>query len=83
MDGEPMSNRQQQLFQAQRLTALPHPAALPLGMRVIDRLTEVLILSDELLAEFQTEDASQLRWLEPHIRRVYDDVDQAMRRLAQ
>ena len=78
-----MSNREQQLFQAQKLTALSDLAALPLGVRVLDRLTEVLILSDELLADFQTEDASQLRWLEPHIRQVYDDVDQAMRRLAQ
>jgi hypothetical protein len=43
----------------------------------------VVVLSDELLAEFQTEDANQLLWLEPHIRRVYDDVDQAIGRLAQ
>ena len=78
-----MTDRERQLFQAQRLTALSDLAALPLGVRVLDRLTEVLVLSDELLAEFQTEDASQLRWLEPHIRQVYDDVDQAMRRLAQ
>lgn len=78
-----MTNREQQLFQLQRLTALSDLAALPLGMRVLDRLTEVLVLSDELLAEFQTEDANQLLWLEPHIRRVYDDVDQAIRRLAQ
>ena len=78
-----MTNRERQLFQAQRLTALSDLAALPLGVRVLDRLTEVLVLSDELLAEFQTEDAGQLRWLEPHIRRVYDDVDQAMQRLAQ
>jgi hypothetical protein len=78
-----MTNREQQLFQVQRLAALSDLAALPLGMRVLDRLTEVLVLSDELLEEFQTEDANQLRWLEPHIRQVYDDVDQAMRRLAQ
>lgn len=77
-----MTNREQ-LFQLQRLTELSGLAALPLGMRVLDRLTEVLVLSDELLAEFQTEDANPLLWLEPHIRRVYDDVDQAVRRLAQ
>ena len=78
-----MTDRERQLFQAQRLTALSDLAALPLGVRVLDRLTEVLVLSDELLAEFQTEDANELLWMEPHIRRVYDDVDQAMRRLAQ
>ena len=77
-----MTNREQ-LVQLQRLTELSGLAALPLGMRVLDRLTEVLVLSDELLAEFQTEDANPLLWLEPHIRRVYDDVDQAVRRLAQ
>lgn len=78
-----MTDRERQLFPTQGLTALPGLAALPLGVRVIDRLTEVLVLSDELLAEFQTEDANELLWMEPHIRRVYDDVDQAMRRLAQ
>ena len=78
-----MTDREQQLFQLQRLTAISELAALPLGMRVLDRLAEVLVLSDELLAEFQTEDANRLLWLEPHIRRVYDDVDQAIRRLAQ
>ena len=78
-----MANRERQLFQAHKLSALSGLAALPLGVRVIDRHTEVLVLSDELLAELRTEDANGLLWMEPHIRRVYDDVDQAMRRLAQ
>jgi hypothetical protein len=43
----------------------------------------MLVLSDELLAEFQTEDANALLWMEPHIRRFYDDIDRLMRRFAQ
>lgn len=78
-----MTNHEQQLVQLQRLTTISDLAALPLGMRVLDRLTEVLVLSDELLGEFQTEEANAMLWLEPHIRRVYDDVDLLIRRLAQ
>ena len=55
----------------------------PLEVRVLDRLTAVIVLTDELLTEFQSEDARALLWLEPHVRRVYDDVDSLMTRLAQ
>jgi hypothetical protein len=78
-----MSDHNKQLVPLQGLPAFSDLAALPLGVRVLDLLTEVLILSDELLLQLQTEDGYQLLWLEPHIQRVYDDVDQAMRRLSQ
>jgi hypothetical protein len=34
-------------------------------------------------AEFQTEEANPVLWLEPRIRGVYDDVDSLIGRLAQ
>ncbi len=57
--------------------------ALPLKTRVLERLTGMLILANELLAEFHTEEANVLLWLEPYIQRVYDDIDISVRRLAQ
>lgn len=64
------------------LTA-PTIAPEPLEIRVLDRLTAVIVLTDELLTEFQSEDANALLWLEPHVRRVHDDVDSLMTRIAQ
>lgn len=78
-----MTVLEQQLVHLHRLTRTSDLAALPLEIRVLDRLTDVLVLSHELLSEFQTEDANRLLWLEPHIRRVYDEVDQLIRRFAQ
>lgn len=77
-----MNDLEHRLTYLHRLS-VPDHAGLPLATRVLDRLTEVIILTDELLAEFQTEEANPMLWLEPHIQRVYDDVDSIMRRLAQ
>jgi hypothetical protein len=49
--------------------------------RVTDRLIDVLVLAHELLQDFQTEEANALRWVEPSVQRVYDDVDALLRRL--
>lgn len=78
-----MADPGQQRVELHGLTPPFDLAALPLPARVLDRLTAVLMLTDELLGEFQTEDANGMLWLEPHIQRVYDDVDRVMKRLAQ
>lgn len=70
------------LLSSDRFTPPPYDA-LPLTTRVLERLTEMLILADEILAEFHTEEANALLWLEPYIQRVYDDIDISVRRLAQ
>lgn len=59
------------------------PAAVQAAApRVLDRLTEMLVLADELLAEFHTEDANGLLWIEPYLLRVYGELDSAVNRLA-
>lgn len=58
-------------------------ARLPMRTRVVDRLTEMLILADELLAEFQTEEANGMLWLEANVQRLFDDIDALIKRLAQ
>jgi hypothetical protein len=54
---------------------------IPPAVRVTDRLIDVLVLVHELLQDFQTEEANALRWAEPRVQRVYDDVDAVLRRL--
>jgi hypothetical protein len=46
---------------------------------VLDRLADLLLDADELLAILGYEDAVKVRWIEPHVRRAFDEVDAAMR----
>jgi hypothetical protein len=59
-----------------------HPAtlmaAIPLHERVVDRLAELMLDANDLLGMLDGEDASSFLWLEPHVRRVYDEVHAVM-----
>jgi hypothetical protein len=55
---------------------------LPISERVVDRLIDILLAADELLGELQTEEANPLLWIEPHVQRVYREVDSLVRRFA-
>lgn len=55
----------------------------PVTARIADRCTTLLILTDELLGEFTTEDANQLMAIEPVIRRIYGDIEAILQRIAQ
>ncbi|HEV7768055.1 MAG TPA: hypothetical protein VGQ76_23835 [Thermoanaerobaculia bacterium] len=78
-----MTHLENQLVQLERLATYPQLSQLPLEARVLDRLTEVLVLSDELLAEFQVEEANALLWLEPHIQSVFNQIDSLIGRFSQ
>ncbi len=54
---------------------------MPAHERVLDRLADLLLDADEMLAILAAEDAVAERWLEPHVQRLYNDVDVLMRRL--
>ena len=54
---------------------------LPPVERVADRLTDLLVGADEILAFLNRSQATSLRWIEPEIRQVYDTVDQLMRKV--
>jgi hypothetical protein len=56
-------------------------ARIPMHERVLDRLADLMLDADELLAMFDGEDAAWVRWIEPHVRRAFDEVDAAMRRM--
>ncbi|HEX6161122.1 MAG TPA: hypothetical protein VF111_13200 [Thermoanaerobaculia bacterium] len=56
---------------------------LPLNTRLAERCSTLLILTDELLTEFTTEEANALLWVEERVRRIYGDVDRLVQRFAQ
>lgn len=58
-------------------------ARLPIRARVVDKLTEILIVANDLLAEFQTEEANGILWLESHVQCIYDEVDALMTRFTE
>lgn len=57
-------------------------AHVPAHERVLDRLTELLIAADDVRDILLAEDAAQLRWLEPHVSGVFDEVNRMMKKLS-
>jgi hypothetical protein len=49
--------------------------------RLLDQMTVLMLHADSLLSMLDVEEANNFLWLEPHIRKVYDDVNSAMKRL--
>lgn len=67
-------------------SAAAYPTDIPLPAfetRLLDRIIVLLVLTDELLAEFTTEDANELLWAEQRVRAIYDELDRLTRRFAQ
>jgi hypothetical protein len=58
-------------------------SSFPLETRVLDRLTAMLIMADEIAGELETEEWSAILAIEPAVRRLFDDIDSLIRRLAQ
>lgn len=54
---------------------------LPTQERVVDRLADLMLGADEVLEMLSARDAAQIRWVEPHVRGVYDQVNNLMKRL--
>lgn len=54
-----------------------------LTTRILERLTVMLVMADEILGELTTEEANRLLWLEPKIRSIYAETDATIGRLAQ
>ena len=60
---------------------LAENASLPAHERVLDRLADLLFNTDELLDMLKAEDAMRIRWVEPHVRTVYDELNGVMKKL--
>jgi hypothetical protein len=57
-------------------------AHLPVQERVADRLADVLFGVDDIVGLLSEESAASIRWMEPHVRKIFDDVDQLMRKVS-
>jgi hypothetical protein len=55
--------------------------SIPPHERVLDRLADLLFDADDLLEMLRAEDAMRIQWVEPRIQRVYDEVNEVMKRL--
>jgi hypothetical protein len=49
--------------------------------RVLDRIADLLIDADEILEMVRAANRPELSWVEPHLQRVFDDVNTIMKRL--
>jgi hypothetical protein len=66
-----------------RILDLPWMASttLPTRERVCDRLGDVLLGADDVLDLLRTDDAASIRWIAPQIQRVFDEVNETMKKL--
>jgi hypothetical protein len=56
-------------------------AALPLETRVSCLLFDALAALDSISLDLRTDEGTVLRWLEPHLRALTDNVEKALERL--
>lgn len=57
-------------------------SCLPFRERIVDQLAEVMLHTDDILVMLTTDaHAADLRWLEPNMRAVYDEVHTLMKSL--
>ena len=55
---------------------------MPFRERIVDQLAEVMLYADDILVMLSADaNATDLRWLEPNIRAVYDNVHALMKSL--
>jgi hypothetical protein len=50
---------------------------------VVDALARILLEADVALMLMDEEEANQFLWLEPHLRKVFDDINSLMFRLTE
>jgi hypothetical protein len=56
---------------------------MPLRERLVERLADLLILTDELRVSLHVDEANAILWLEPHVDRILAEIDAAMERLVE
>jgi len=50
---------------------------------VVDALARILLETDGALTLLDDEDANRFRWLEPHLRTVFEEINSVMFRLTE
>ncbi len=57
-------------------------AQMPVQERVCDLLGDLLLSADDVLTALRDQEAKEIRWLEPTMRSVFNDISSAMMKLA-
>jgi hypothetical protein len=50
---------------------------------VVDALARIMLEADDALTLLDQEEANQFLWLEPHLRKVFDEINTVMFRLTE
>ncbi|MGZ5445923.1 MAG: hypothetical protein ACXW5U_29155 [Thermoanaerobaculia bacterium] len=56
--------------------------SLPVSDRVLDRLADLMLDANDVLDLLRREEAMTIQWIRPHVQRVFDDVNDVMKRLS-
>jgi len=60
---------------------LPVPGRLDLRQQVVDELASMLLQGEEILMLLEPAEANALRWVERHVQRAYDEVNEVLLQL--
>jgi hypothetical protein len=60
---------------------LPVPARIDLRQEIVDELVSMLLQGEEILSLLEPAEANKLRWIERHVQRAYDEVNDVLLRL--
>lgn len=58
-----------------------HVHALTAQERFVDRLADLMLDTDELLELIRAGDSASIRWAEPHLQIVYNEINGVMQRM--
>jgi len=64
-------------------TPFLRPAGASIHEVVVDALARILLETDGALMLLDDEDAARFRWLEPHLRTVFEEINSVMFRLTE
>ena len=57
---------------------LPLPGRIDVRQELVDGLASMLLQSEEILALLEPPEANAFRWIETHVRRAYDEVNNVL-----
>jgi hypothetical protein len=57
---------------------LPLPCRADVRHEIVDELASMLLKSEEILALLEPPEANAFRWIEQHVKRAYDEVNEVL-----
>ena len=60
---------------------LPVPGRLDLRQQIVDELASMLLHGEEILVLLEPAEANAFRWVERHVQRAYDEVNEVLLQL--